>query len=157
MLMIKLSKVGKIKKKVFRLIISEKARDPFGKILENLGSYNPHTKDLQAKTDRIKYWLEKGAQMTDTVNNLLIGKNIITGEKVTASKPGKKSQKRLDQMKTKQEKKNSDSAKEESPIESSLEEEPTEKTAETEIKAEIPANEQGEGEDVANIKEEAKE
>ncbi|HZJ41514.1 MAG TPA: 30S ribosomal protein S16 [Patescibacteria group bacterium] len=157
MLMIKLSKVGKINKKVFRLIISEKARDPFGKILENLGSYNPHTKDLQAKTDRIKYWLEKGAQMTDTVNNLLIGKNIITGEKVTASKPGKKSQKRLDQMKTKQEKKNSDSAKEESPIESSLEEEPTEKTAETEIKAEIPANEQGEGEDVANIKEEAKE
>ena len=155
--MIKLSKVGKINKKVFRLIISEKARDPFGKILENLGSYNPHTKDLQAKTDRIKYWLEKGAQMTDTVNNLLIGKNIITGEKVTASKPGKKSQKRLDQMKTKQEKKNSDSAKEESPIESSLEEEPTEKTAETEIKAEIPANEQGEGEDVANIKEEAKE
>jgi len=157
MLMIKLSKVGKINKKVFRLIISEKARDPFGKILENLGSYNPHTKDLQAKTDRIKYWLEKGAQMTDTVNNLLIGKNIITGEKVTASKPGKKSQKRLDQMKTKQEKKNSDSAKEESPIESSLEEEPTEKTAETEIKAEIPANEQGEGADVANIKEEAKE
>jgi len=157
MLMIKLSKVGKINKKVFRLIISEKARDPFGKILENLGSYNPHTKDLQAKTDRIKYWLEKGAQMTDTVNNLLIGKNIITGEKVTASKPGKKSQKRLDQMKTKQEKKNSDSAKEESPIESSLEEEPTEKTAETEIKAEIPANEQGEGEDVANVKEEGKE
>src|SRR5680860_116055 len=147
MLMIKLSKVVKINKKVFHLIISEKARDPFGKILENLGSYNPHTKDLQAKTDRIKYWLEKGAQMTATVNNLLIGKNIITGEKVAASKSGKKSQKRLDQVKAKQEKKTTDSAKEESPTEVSSEEKSAEKTAETETKAEVPVNEKEEGVD----------
>ncbi len=103
--MIKLSKVGKINKKVFRLIISEKSRDPFGRVLENLGSYDPYTKELVAKDDRIKYWLSNGAQMTATVNNLLVGKNIIDGKKVTASKPGKKSQKRLDQAKVKQDKK----------------------------------------------------
>lgn len=105
MLMIKLSKVGKTNKKVFRLIISEKSRDPFGRVLENLGSYNPYTKELQAKEDRIKHWLERGAQMTATVNNLLVGKNVISGEKVTASKPGKKSEKRLAQIKAKEEKK----------------------------------------------------
>lgn len=105
MLMIKLSKVGKINKKVFRLIISEKTRDPYGRVLENLGSYNPYTKELQAKEDRIKHWLDKGAQMTATVNNLLISKNIISGEKVTASKPGKKSEKRLAQITAKKEKK----------------------------------------------------
>jgi len=105
MLMIKLSKVGKTNKKVFRLIISEKSRDPFGRVLENLGSYNPYSKELVAKEDRIKHWIEKGAQMTATVNNLLVGKNIISGEKLVASKPGKKSEKKLAQIKAKQDKK----------------------------------------------------
>jgi len=132
MLMIKLSKVGKTNKKVFRLIISEKSRDPFGRVLENLGSYNPYTKELQAKEDRIKHWLERGAQMTATVNNLLVGKNVISGEKVTASKPGKKSEKRLSQIKAKEEKKASKEAtdapveeiknKEEAPVEEIKEE-----------------------------------
>lgn len=86
--MIKLSKVGKTNKKMFRLIISEKGRDPFGNALEILGSYNPYTKELQAKNDRINYWIEKGAKMTPTVNNLLVGAKVVSGEKVTASKPG---------------------------------------------------------------------
>ncbi len=106
MLMIKLSKVGKTNKKVFRLIISEKSRDPFGRILENLGSYDPYTKELQVKGDRVKHWLSHGAKMTPTVNNLLVGKNIIEGEKVVASKPGKKSEKALAKAKAKEEKKN---------------------------------------------------
>lgn len=104
MLVIKLSKIGKNKKKVFRLIISEKGRDPYGKSLEILGSYNPHTKELQAKDERIKYWISKGAQMTATVNNLLVGKNIIEGKKVVASKPGKPNEKKLAQNKAKEEK-----------------------------------------------------
>lgn len=113
MLMIKLSKVGKINKKVFRIIISEKSRDPFGRVLENLGSYNPHTKELLVKEDRIKHWISNGAQMTPTINNLLVGKNIIEGKKVTASKPGKKSQKKQDQAKVKQDKKATAAPKEE--------------------------------------------
>lgn len=108
--MIKLSKVGKTNKKMFRLIISEKGRDPFGKVLEILGSYNPYTKELVAKEDRIKYWLGNGAQMTPTVNNLLVGKKVVDGEKVTASKPGKKSEKRTAQIQAKAEKKSSTEA-----------------------------------------------
>lgn len=147
--MIKLSKVGKINKKVFRLIISEKSRDPFGRVLENLGSYNPYTKELVAKEDRIKHWLSNGAQMTATVNNLLISKNIISGEKVTASKPGKKSQKRLDQIKAKQEKKAAATpAENPAPSEEKKEEtqEPKEVT-ETEEK-EIPATKEENKEEV---------
>lgn len=90
MLTIRLSRIGKKNKPLYRLIICEKSRDPWGKSLEILGSYNPHSKELQAKGDRIKYWLSKGAEMSPTVNNLLIGKKIIEGKKVTASKPGKK-------------------------------------------------------------------
>jgi ribosomal protein S16 len=70
---------------MYRLIISEKARDPYGRALEILGSYNPFTKELECKQDRIEHWLNVGAGMSPTVNNLLIEKEIIKGEKVTAS------------------------------------------------------------------------
>ncbi|HPD07847.1 30S ribosomal protein S16 [Patescibacteria group bacterium] len=79
MLKIKLARIGKKKSPVYRLIISEAGRDPYGRILENLGSYNPKTKDLQVKAERINYWLNEGAQMTITVNNLLVGHKIVTG------------------------------------------------------------------------------
>lgn len=105
MLAIKLAKTGKTNKKMFRVIISEKSRDPYGDVLEILGSYNPHSKELAVKTDRIQYWLGKGAQMTATINNLLIEKKIITGEKKTASKAKKTSEKRLGQLKAKADKK----------------------------------------------------
>jgi len=114
MLAIKLSKTGKTNKKMFRLVISEKSRDPYGTVLEILGSYNPHSKELAAKTDRIKYWLSKGAQMTASVNNLLIGKKIIEGKYAAASKAGKPSEKRLGQLKAKADKKK---APEAAPIE----------------------------------------
>jgi small subunit ribosomal protein S16 len=90
MLKIKLAKVGKTNKKMFRVIISEHSKDPYGRALEILGTYNPYNKELQIKAERVKYWLEKGAQMTPTTNNLLIEKKIIEGKKVKASKPGKK-------------------------------------------------------------------
>lgn len=105
MLTIKLSKIGKKNKKVFRVIISEKGRDPFGDSLEILGSYNQYHKELQVKADRVNYWLSKGAQMTPTVNNLLVEKGIIEGKKVVSSKKGVVSEKRQGQLKAKEDKK----------------------------------------------------
>ena len=90
MLTIRLSRIGKTKKPMYRLIISEKTRDPYGRALEILGSYNPYTKELQAKNDRINYWIKNGAGMSATVNNLLIDKKVIEGEKVKASIARKK-------------------------------------------------------------------
>ena len=89
MLTIRLSRIGKRKKPMYRLIISEKARDTYGNALEILGSYNPFSKELAVKKDRIEYWLSQGSGMSATVNNLLVQNSIIKGEKVKASKPGK--------------------------------------------------------------------
>ncbi len=105
MLVIKLAQVGKTNKRMFRLIISEKSRDPFGRALEILGSYNPHSKELQSKNERIKFWLSKGAQMTATVNNLLVEKKVIEAKKVKASKVGKPNKKKTEQAKAKSDKK----------------------------------------------------
>jgi len=90
MLKIRLSRIGKRKKPMYRLTIAEAARDTYGKALEILGSYNPFTKELEVKKDRIEHWIGNGAQMSPTVNNLLIEKGIIKGDKKKASKPGKK-------------------------------------------------------------------
>ncbi len=90
MLMIRLSRVGKKKYPTYRIVIQEKSRDPWGKALEILGNYNPHTKEFACKEDRIKYWLSVGAQMSATVNNLLIRKGIVHGEKKKAAKLNKK-------------------------------------------------------------------
>lgn len=123
MLTIKLAKVGKTNKKVFRLIIAEKGRDPYGEVLEILGSYNQYAKQLQAKKDRIQYWLDRGAQMTPSVNNLLIAKEIIEGSKVKASKKGETSEKRKSQVAAKADKKKAAEAK---PVEEAKEEAPVE-------------------------------
>lgn len=130
--MIKLSKVGKTNKKVFRLIISEKGRDPYGRALEILGAYNPYSKELQVKGDRIQYWLSKGAGMTATVNNLLITKEVIEGAKVTASKKGKVNEKRVAQLQAKADKKKAS----ETPV--APEVEAKEDSAVTEEKIETP-------------------
>lgn len=105
MLAIKLAQTGKTNKKMFRVVISEKSRDPYGDVLEILGSYNPHSKELAVKTERVKHWLSKGAQMTATINNLLVEKKIIDGKKAVASKAGKQSEKRVAQIKAKTDKK----------------------------------------------------
>lgn len=132
MLAIKLQQTGKTNKKMFRVIISEKSRDPYGRALEILGSYNPHSKELIVKADRVKHWISQGAQMTDTINNLLVGKNIIEGKKETATKKTKTSEKRLGQIKSKADKK---TAKEATPAKPKVVED---EVKEEEVKEEAP-------------------
>lgn len=98
MLTIRLSRVGKTKQPSYRLIVSEKTKDPWGRYLENLGFYNPRANPptIQFKTERIKHWLAKGAQVSDTVNNLLISRGIREGAKRKKVHLSKKRAARLD-------------------------------------------------------------
>jgi small subunit ribosomal protein S16 len=43
----------------------------------------------EIKADRVKYWIEKGAQPTDTVHNLLVQAAILTGKKRAVHKKAK--------------------------------------------------------------------
>ena len=83
MLTIRLTRVGKIKQPIFRFIVSEKARDPWGRALEILGTYNPRTEPatIDIKKERVAHWISKGAQCSDTVWNLFIDQKMVTGEK----------------------------------------------------------------------------
>lgn len=83
MLSIRMTRVGKKKKPSYRIVIMDKRRDPWGKSLENLGTYNPQAKPKAIKLDaeRIKFWISKGAQATPTVWNLLVEQKIVEGAK----------------------------------------------------------------------------
>ncbi|MFH1078187.1 MAG: 30S ribosomal protein S16 [Patescibacteria group bacterium] len=83
MLTIRLTRIGKRKQPIYRFIVSEKGRDPWGKSLEILGQYNPRTTPVTfvLKEDRVKYWIAQGAQCSETVWNLLVERKIVEGEK----------------------------------------------------------------------------
>jgi len=72
---IRLRRTGKFAKKNyhFRVVLadSRKARD--GRFIEEVGHYNPAKKQEQLKLDmeRINYWIEHGAQPSDTVASLI--------------------------------------------------------------------------------------
>jgi len=85
-----MARFGKKKQPTYRLIINEAGRDTYGKALENLGNYDPKSKKLDVKADRVKYWISVGAQLTDSVNNLLIANKVIEGKMLTVSKLTKK-------------------------------------------------------------------
>jgi small subunit ribosomal protein S16 len=83
MLHIRLRRVGKAKQPNYRLIICEKTKDPWGDNLEVLGTYNPLVQPsaVNFKVDRIKEWIAKGAQCSDTVWNILIDQGVVKGDK----------------------------------------------------------------------------
>ena len=90
MLKIRLKRVGKKKQAYFRIVVMEHARKPKGKYLEFFGSWNPHKDKINVDAERVKYWLSKGAQPSDTVHNLLVGVGILKQPKKVTWKPKKK-------------------------------------------------------------------
>ncbi len=73
MLMIRLSRIGKKKHPFYRVVVTEKTRPRNGRFVEIVGTYDPQKKPAAVKidSDRVQYWLSKGAQPSDTVRSLL--------------------------------------------------------------------------------------
>ena len=82
MLKIRLQRVGKKHDPSFRVVLTDSRKGPqSGGFLEVLGSYNARKGEPILKGEKIKEWMAKGAQVSDTVNNLLVKAGIIKGEK----------------------------------------------------------------------------
>ena len=83
MLMIRFQRIGRTNDPAFRIVLLEKARAAkAGGITELLGTYNPKSKALTLNEARVKEWIAKGAQPTDSIHNLLVAKGVIEGKKV---------------------------------------------------------------------------
>lgn len=83
MLMIRFQRIGRTNDPAFRIVVLEKERAAkTGSIVERLGTYNPRSKALTLDEARVKEWIGKGAQPTDSIHNLLVTKGVITGKKI---------------------------------------------------------------------------
>ena len=73
MLAIRLMRMGAKKRPSYRIVVKEKLSKRDGAYLENLGTYNPTREpaEIHLNAERVQYWIEKGAQPTDTVRRLI--------------------------------------------------------------------------------------
>lgn len=82
MIVIRLLRVGRRNQPSFKIVICDKRNSSTGgRIIEQVGFYNPQTKEKVFKKERIGYWLSVGAQPSNTIYNLLIKEKIISGKK----------------------------------------------------------------------------
>ncbi len=73
MVKIRLARHGAKKRPFYRIVAADSRSSRDGRFIEQLGFYDP-TKDpavVQLKTDKLKKWLQNGAQPTDTVARLI--------------------------------------------------------------------------------------
>ena len=70
---IRLKRMGAKKAPFYRIVVADSRSPRDGKIIEQVGTYNPLTEPAEVKVDSdltIK-WLQNGAIPTDTVKNIL--------------------------------------------------------------------------------------
>jgi small subunit ribosomal protein S16 len=73
LLRIRLSRIGKKKQPAYRLVVADSRAPREGAFLKIIGHYNPLTQPvtLTVKEDEAVYWLQKGAQPSETAAKLL--------------------------------------------------------------------------------------
>jgi small subunit ribosomal protein S16 len=80
LLKIRLRRTGAKKQPSYRVVVAESTSPRDGTFLEILGHYNPLTEPttFQVKEDRVKEWLQRGAQPTERVARLLTKQGILS-------------------------------------------------------------------------------
>ena len=77
MLKLRLKRVGRKRSPSYRLVIMENTFRRDGRPVEEVGYYNPITKQFRFDSNKIKKWLKCGAKPTSTVFSLLKKAEII--------------------------------------------------------------------------------
>ena len=75
---IRLARVGSKKNPIYRVVVADSRSPRDGKFIEIVGRYNPQTEPSTIQIDeaKVKDWISKGAQPTDSVQKLLKAKGI---------------------------------------------------------------------------------
>lgn len=74
MVKIRLTRGGAKKRPFYHIIVTDSRNARDGRNIERVGFYNPvasgNDKPVELNVERVKYWVDNGAQMTDKVANL---------------------------------------------------------------------------------------
>jgi small subunit ribosomal protein S16 len=75
---LRLTRVGSKKNPIYRVVVADSRSPRDGRFIEIVGRYNPQTdpSTIELDADKIREWLGKGAQPTETVSRLLKTQNI---------------------------------------------------------------------------------
>jgi len=70
---IRLARYGTKKKPFYRVVVTDSESPRDGRFIDVLGTYDPRnkTRGINLKSDDIRKWVAKGAQMSDTVRRIL--------------------------------------------------------------------------------------
>ena len=73
MVKIRLRRMGAKKNPFYRIVVADSRSPRDGRCIEEIGFYDPLSADKKIKVDveRAQYWIDNGAQPTDTVRGLL--------------------------------------------------------------------------------------
>ncbi len=76
---IRLKRMGSKKKPFYRIVVADSRAPRDGRIIEQVGTYNPVSDPKQVNIDEelALKWLQDGAQPSDTVRNLLSEEGIL--------------------------------------------------------------------------------
>lgn len=79
MVKIRLKRMGMKKKPFYRIVVADERSPRDGRLIEELGTYNPLTNPATVELDveKAKTWLKNGAQPTETVKSLLKKSGIV--------------------------------------------------------------------------------
>jgi small subunit ribosomal protein S16 len=74
----RLTRVGSKKNPIYRVVVADSRSPRDGRFIEIVGRYNPQTEPstIDFDEERVKDWLSKGAQPSNTVARLLKIKNL---------------------------------------------------------------------------------
>ena len=75
---IRLVRVGSKKNPIYRVVVADSRSPRDGKFIEIVGRYNPQTQPSTIEIDeaKVKDWISKGAQPTDSVRRLMKAQGI---------------------------------------------------------------------------------
>lgn len=91
MLVIRMQRTGRKGHAQFRVVVQDSRRTPTsGRIVAQLGHYNPHTKEALINKEKASFYLEHGAQPSERVTRLLVvqGVKLPNWVKVASEKKG---------------------------------------------------------------------
>lgn len=93
MLTIRLQRKGRKNQPFFKILVTEEKKSSTGgRFVEELGFYNPLTKERSLNKERATYWISVGAKPSDTMYNMLLAEGVLEGTKIPKHKKSKKKQ-----------------------------------------------------------------
>lgn len=135
MLVIRLQRTGRKGHAQFRVVVQDSRRTPTsGKVVAQLGHYDPHTKEIVLNKEKAQFYLDNGAQPSDRIAMLFSKEGITLPKWVTLPVPQKRTTRNPEKLRKNQPKETASKAEEKA-------EEPAAEVAE-EAAAEAPAVQQ---------------